>query len=115
MTLQQILTIPIIIQRAGSAADRYGNVSIDWTNPVSTTVAGWLDTNLRRMGEDDKNRDQVESDGSCFLPGSADVRGTDRLIINGATYQVWGQPAPVLRPGWPGIHHIECRIKRFEG
>lgn len=115
MTLQQILSVPIIIQRAGPTADRYGNANIDWAHATSTTAYGWLDTNLRRMAEDDKNRDEVESDGSCFLPGTTDVKGTDRLVINGSVYQVWGEPAPVYRPGWPGVHHIECRIKRYQG
>ncbi len=114
MSLDQILNIPMVIQRAGSTKDRYGNSNIDWSHPVSTPVVGWLDTNQRKMQEDGKDRDQTESDGNAFLPPGTDILGTDRLVINGSTYQVFGIPAPVYRPGW-GLHHIECRIKRFEG
>jgi len=112
--LENIFTVPIIIQRAGFTVDKYNNPGIDWSNTTETTVSGWLDTNQRRMGEQETNRDALESDGNAFLPAGTDVLGTDRLIINGVTYQVYGIPAPVPRPGF-GIHHIECRIKRFSG
>ncbi|MEU7096057.1 hypothetical protein [Kitasatospora aureofaciens] len=114
MSLDQIFSISITIQRAGAAKDRYGNVGLDWSNPTSTTVLGWLDTNQRKMHEEIRNRDESESDGNAFLPAGTDILPTDRLIINGTTYQVYGVPAPVYRPGW-GLHHIECRIKRFQG
>lgn len=114
MSLDQILNIPITIQRAGPGPDRYGNTNLDWTNPTSVTVNGWLDTNQRKMREEIANRDEIESDGNAFLPAGTDVLGTDRLIINGITYQIYGVPAPVYRPGW-GLHHVECRIKRSEG
>jgi hypothetical protein len=114
MSLDQILSIPIVIQRAGPGPDRYNNAGLDWSNPTSVTVSGWLDTNQRKMKEDIRDRDELESDGNAFLPAGTDVRGTDRLIINGITYQVYGIPAPVYRPGW-GLHHIECRIKRYAG
>lgn len=114
MSLENIFIIPIAIQRAGTNVDRYNNPQIDWTNPVVTTVNGWLDTNQRRMGETETNRDALESDGNAFLPAGTDVLGTDRLVINGITYQVYGIPSPVYRPGL-GVHHIECRIKRFSG
>lgn len=109
-----IFSIPMVIQRAGATTDRYGNAGIDWAHPTSTSVTGWLDTNQRRMGEDSKNRDEADSDGNAFLPPDTDIRSSDRLIVAGQTYQVFGIPAPVVRPGW-GVHHIECRIKRFEG
>ena len=114
MSLDKILAIPITIVRAGSAPDRYGNTDIDWTHPTETTVSGWLDTNLRRMGEQERDRDELESDGNAYLPAGTDIRGTDRLLIHGVTYQVYGLPSPVFRPGW-GVHHVECRIKRFQG
>lgn len=114
MTIQAMFTIPMVVQRAGLTADRYGNAGIDWAHPVSTNILGWLDTNQRKMGEDDKNRSGADSDGNAFLPPETDIRSSDRLIINGQTYEVFGIPAPVSRPGW-GLHHIECRIKRFEG
>jgi hypothetical protein len=114
MSLDQIFSIPITIQRAGPAQDRYGNINLDWSNPTSTSVLGWLDTNQRKMHEDIKSRDELESDGNAFLPPGTDVKGTDRLIINGITYQVYGIPASVYRPGW-GEHHIECRIRRYQG
>lgn len=114
MSLSSLLSIPITIKRAGSSTDRYGNANIDWAHPTLTTVSGWLDINQRRMEEDDKNRSGGEMDGSAYLPAGTDVESTDRLLIDGSTYEIFGIPAPIYRPGW-GVHHIECRIKRFEG
>lgn len=80
------MTIPMTIQRAGATADRYGNESIDWSSPTSISVLGWLDTNIRRMGENTEDRDLLESDGTAFLPAGTDIKGTDRIVVGAVTY-----------------------------
>ena len=111
--LQSMFTITFQIQRQSVVTDAYGaNRPGTWA--THSTVLGWLDTNLKKEFENILNRDEQESDGLCFLPPDADVVGTDRLVANGVTYQVFGIPA--LVPGRYGaIDHIECRIKRYAG
>ena len=107
--------VEIIIRRAGATKDRYGNTNLDWSNPAdSDPLPGWLDLTPTKAEEKDKNRTDATSDGIAFLPSDADVRATDRLVIDGVVYQVKGLPSPVYRPGY-GIHHFECRINRAEG
>ena len=113
--LEQLMTMPMTIERAGSAKDRYGNANIDWTNPTSTPVLGWYDANVKRFQhEDGRVRDEAASDGIVYLPAGTDVLSTDRLLIGTDRYEVFGVPAVIQRPGW-GVHHVEIRVKRFLG
>lgn len=115
MSIAQIMTIPMTIERAGHGPDRYGNAGIDWTNMTTTQVVGWYDANVKRfMHEDLKNRDSVDSDGIVYLPAGTDILGTDRLVINGQRYEVFGVPAIIQTPTY-GVHHVECRVKVFHG
>lgn len=107
--------VSIIVRRAGATKDRYGNRNQDWSNPVdSQPLEGWLDLKPMKADESDRNRTDATAEGIAYLPAEADVKASDRLVIDGVVYQLHGLPSPIYRPGY-GIHHYECRISRAEG
>ena len=109
-----IFNVPIDIQRQTLVSDEYGdNRQGAWATVYS--VLGWADTNLKKETENIQNRDASNSDGLCFLPTGTDILDTDRLLINGFTYQVYGVPAPINDPRDNSTHHLELRIRRYVG
>ncbi len=109
----KLMSMPITIQNPGATTDQYNRAGADWDHPVSTVVNGWFDIGMRKMAEDEHNRDGGTSDGTAFLPSGSPVTTTSRLVIFGLTYQVFGVPTEAHTPS--GAHHIECRVQRFVG
>lgn len=114
MSLENLLTQTVTILRAGTTKDRYGNAGIDWTTATSTTTVGHFQPNLRVSKDNSRARDEGVSDGYVYLLPSIDIGPTDKLLIDGGTYRVFGMPVQVDRPGY-GPFYTEVRVKRAEG
>lgn len=111
MSLQRMLCQQVTILTPAAATDRYGNVAADWSNASSRQVMAWV--NQTGSTEDLINRDSTTTVGICYLPPGDPIAATDRIQVNGRTFQVDGQPNTADTPR--GVHHIEVRLRDVEG
>lgn len=84
--------------RGGTTTDGYGNTVADWSSPdVLTMKARCSPPILKvRLGshaadEDMSGRDAVRHDLEAWT-GNDDIEATDRVVVDGLTYEVMGQP-----------------------
>lgn len=59
------------------------------------------------------NRDAIVIRYRIVLPSHSSVTAHDRVRINGAEYEVVGQPMPIFMNG--RTHHYEFIVERFDG
>ena len=85
-------------QRAGSKTDEYGNTVMDWSAPGTLTLAARVAPPILkpRLGshaadEDMSGRDAIRHDLECWVAND-DVQATDRVVYDGLTYEVMGNP-----------------------
>jgi head-tail adaptor len=84
----------IAILRAGRAVDRYNVESPNWQNATSTTVRGFLaPRSLIAQAEEIQNRDKAAGEAFVYLHYKADVTTADRLLVDGVTYEIVGEPS----------------------
>lgn len=80
---------------------------------TSTTVSGcfWQPrgTQEETLGE----RDLVTADAWVSMPATADIRPTSRVVFEGVTYEVHGQPSLHHTPAGP--HHYEVELTQVRG
>lgn len=101
----------VTIHRPAAATDAYGDPSVDWNDSTSTTSAAWVQP--RTSSEDNDNRAAISSGWMVFLPDGTDVHAADRVVWDGRTYEVDGEPAVLWNPSGP--HHVEAPLKRITG
>lgn len=93
--------------------DGYGNQVLDWPNATETAVAGCR-VQPERGSEYTVDREAVATRWRLFGPDGMDLEATDRIVHQGATYEVEGS---VER--WPSptgaLAHVEARLVRVEG
>lgn len=78
-------------QRAGTTTDRYGATVADWSNPAEATYPCRLVPagTVERLAD---GRDVQIDQPTVRLPHDADVTATDRLVVDGVTYEADGPP-----------------------
>ena len=86
----------------------------DWSNPDSLVIPGCsvqpAGTSLTEDG-----RVQGTSDGcTCFLPPGSDVRAGDRILYNGATYTIMGEPRRWTSPTGL-VSNVQLQLERWYG
>lgn len=96
--------------RAGETTD-HGNVVPDWGAPDSLTITG-CDVQPGASQEDLANRDGVLIRWTVYGPYDADVNARDRVVWDGATYEVDGNPA---RWQGLGLDHTVILLKDWDG
>lgn len=104
---------PITVIRAPLVDDGRGNERRDWANPTETTIPGWA-VDVGNTTADTVNRDGASIEYTVRGPLSADVDGSDRVVLLGNTYEVNGgvrrQPGPS-----PLTSHTILLLTRWEG
>lgn len=111
MSFAALLGQEVTIVRAAASVDRYNDVSADWSSATRTVVHGRLqqtDTVEVAVG-----RDTVIADWVLFLPAGTDVLPSDRVEVDGATFEVVGLPNVAHTPRGP--HHVEARLRSITG
>lgn len=107
MSIDRLLTqTATIIRYPTGAADEYGNPTRD--DPDETDEPCRLDPEATH--EDTDNRETAISSWVLFLRADADVTHIDEVRIDGALYQIDGEPAPIRTPA--GLHHWEVPLQR---
>lgn len=112
MTIYPNMPLSAQIQRQATISDVYGQDRLGTWATIATVNVG-LDLNNKKVTETINNRDEANSDGLCWLPAGTDILHTDRIVVLGDTFQVFGPPSIIvdLRDG--SIHHLECRVRRY--
>lgn len=114
MTFERFMVTPVTIQRAPTASDEYGNQVLDWASAASVETTGWL-TQLQLQTLSSENRDRQDTLRSAwrlFLRSTETIGGFDRVLADGATFEVDGHPLMARTPG--GAHHIEVELRLVE-
>lgn len=101
----------VTIVRPASGVDGYGDPSEDWGQTTSTWSAAWVQP--RSTSEVNGGRTAVLTEWMAFLPEDAPIAAGDRLVWEGRTYEVDGEPAVLWNPSGP--HHVEASLKRITG
>lgn len=111
MSILGRLTRTVTVLRAAADVDRYGNTVADWTAATSTTVAGWYAQ--ASAAELLAGRDGQIDHAIVYLPAGTDVTGSDRIRIDGTTFDIVGPPNRAH--GRNGEHHVELNVKVVTG
>lgn len=107
MSIDALLTqTATIIRYPTGAADEYGNATREI--PVEADQPCRLDPEATH--EDTDGRETAISSWILFLRAAADVTHIDEVRIDGALYQIDGEPAPIHTPR--GLHHWEVPLRR---
>lgn len=101
-------------QRPVMVDDGRGGVEETWPNPVeASALPGWA-LDAGNTLADAQNRDGALVQWTARGPYGADVERHDRIVVDGATYQIEGaivrQPGPTARTS-----HTILLLKNWEG
>lgn len=91
--------------------DAYGNDVPGAPTSVSIHGCAVLPRNVRASDEFTDGRDQVRTTRILYAPAGTDLTPTDRIVRNGVTYEVDGDPA--VYPGT--LAHLEVNLKAVTG
>lgn len=109
----------VYVVRAALVPDsRDNNLYRDWAHATQTLVEGCMLqpflTASRMSAEDNVEREFSRMQRRLWMPPGTDVLYTDRIVFNGDTYDVWGQPNRWF--DFEGIEdHVEMLIVLREG
>lgn len=103
----------ITILRPATTTSRGSTIS-DWTRATSTNVGGCsvqpASTSLSQDG-----RVLGIADGwTAYIPPGTDVKAGDRIVYNGETYTINGEPRAWTSPTGR-VTHIQLNLQRWSG
>jgi len=105
-----------IVHRSPSdTEDDYGNLLPD--ESVSSTVCEFQRSASRATGRNENTEinELAESRARIYLPVGTDITAGDRVIIDGLTYEVDGEPDAVRNPRTQKMSHVEASLIRTSG
>lgn len=111
MTLTSLLVHDVTVLTATATTTRYGDTGKDWTDPLQTTVKGWV--SQRTQTEDHDQREAQVSDWVLFLHPDESLTGLERVVWEGITFEVEGPANPAWTPR--GLHHYEVPLRVVTG
>lgn len=103
----------IVIVRAGTMTDRYGNEKPDWGAAAARIPVSGVNVQPFGGSAEDTDDKQVTVTGwRLYTPRGMDLdlKETDRVEAWGTTMQVVGKVARWPAPGG-GVHHVEADLK----
>ncbi len=109
-------TDEVVVIRAGTTTDRYGDEVLDWDAPTEHTVrnckvnpvAGNEDTGLL------DDRAALTRRWNLAAPPCSDIKATDRMRWQGDVYEVEGEVLTWRSP-LGGVDHLYVQLVRREG
>lgn len=105
-----LLPLTVTWIEPGTTTDRYGNTIPAWDAGTDTEIAAWIEQQQRI--EDRDGRDTLVS-GWLLVTNELDITAGARIVWDGRTYEVDGEPAKPMTPA--GVHHLEVRLQLVEG
>lgn len=104
MSLLGLLPVEATVVRyTEGAASRYGDPTRVWAD---------TDTYPARLTQvsTEERQDRAIAEWNLYLPADADITAADRVTVDGATYEVIGEP---YRPrGRRDVHHVKAHVRR---
>ena len=103
-----VLTIlrPTLVESRGTTVP-------DWTRATSTDVAG-CSVQTPSTGEDRDGRTATDLMGTAYLPPGTEIHAGDRIVYEGVTYSVEGEPMRWKSPTGR-VSHIQASISVWRG
>lgn len=98
----------VVIRRATTTEDAYGNPVRNWGSATSTSVPG-CSVQPVLGAENLAQRDTVVSRWELYAPDGTDLLATDRVDWSGTSYEVDGE---VQRWGFAPMSHITALLRR---
>lgn len=114
MSIERFFIIEATVQRAGTTTSRYGDEDLDWSAPTETIVHGWRNQASAEEPVGPGRALVTVVHDQFFLPADTDVTEHDRIVIDGVTHEVDGQPRKAYTPG-AGVHHLELNLQAVTG
>lgn len=108
MSLNTLLRQDIQIITPATGIDDYGNVTFDWAHPTTSDELGLLEPGV--SAEVTVGRDTVVADAKAFLAVDSAITALSRVVVDGRTYEVVGQPG-VWNQGSPATWHTEAFLR----
>lgn len=106
MTELAVALSPLTIQSPGTVANQFGNQVTTWDTFTAVPSAGIVQPVSTSKGDKSEGRRQVTTGYRIYIPGAAPVTAQDRIVWNGLTLEIDGDPE-----FWPepdgAIHHTE--------
>lgn len=101
--------------RPQTTTDAHNPVAaVDWTlTPVSSTLTGCRFQPVS-TSEDLRLREGVEVNARLLGPLDLDLTAQDRIVFDGLTYEVVGEPLNHRGPVG-NVAHVEVLLRRFDG
>jgi hypothetical protein len=99
------------ILEPSTGTDRYGSAAVTWPG-AGRLVQGWLS----QTGQDEpqgEGRDPLVTSHVLFLPAGTAIDGRSRVLVDGHTFTVEGEPHEAWTPA--GAHHLEVRLQEVVG
>lgn len=101
----------VVIQTAANATDRYSDTILDWSAPTEVETTGWLaQVNTATLND---HRDGVVTAIVLTLRAGTAIGPHNRVVIDGVTYEVDGEPNRAWTPR--GEHHVEVSLRAVVG
>lgn len=98
--------------RPGTTTSR-GSTIYDWTNPDALEIHNCSvqpsSTSLTQDGRVAGIMDGL----TIYAPADADIKAGDRIVFNGDTYEINGDP--LIWPGAVALDHIQLNVRRWRG
>jgi hypothetical protein len=102
------LPLRVTWQQPGETIDEYNNIVSDWSDAARTDtddVPAYIEQ--RTTTELVNGRDTTVT-RLLFITNELGINATDRIVWNGDTYEVDGDPAVLQTPDGP--HHLEAAL-----
>jgi hypothetical protein len=94
-----------------SSTDRYGSAQ-DVYAAAGRVEFGWLSQTAATEPQRD-GRDPLVTSHVLFLPVGTTIDGRSRVLMDGHTFTVEGEPHEAWTPS--GAHHLEVRLQEVTG
>jgi hypothetical protein len=111
MALTDLLVRPVTILAPTTTVNSYGDTQLSWTSPATVDTTGWLAQQSALENLD--GRDAVITGLVVVLPAGTPITAVCRVVVDGRTYEVDGDPLSAWTPA--GEHHIEAKLRAVAG
>jgi hypothetical protein len=103
-----LLTTPCTILRAVGEADDY-----DQTPGTPTQVVTRCELQQATSVESEEGAIQVSA-WQAFFPAGTELTGGDAILVDGATYELLGDPWAVRHPRTGHVSHVQAAVRRAQ-
>ena len=103
----------ITVVRAKTTTTSRGSEVPDWTNTEKTTVTGCSIQPASASLSQDGRILGIADGWTAYVPEGTDVKAGDRIVVDGESYAINGEPRKWTGPS--RTSHIHLNLVRWEG